>query len=146
MFTSKFELVLEADVRVAFFIPFLVYMADAIGTQTENVYTRDLKSGKADFATYLSKELLVGLSIGSLFGLFVSLAIFLWFGSMSLALAVGLSLLCSVTIAPPLVVLVTHAILIFHQDPAVDTGPITTVIQDVFTVVIYGMIASALLL
>ncbi len=146
VFTSKFEHVIESDVRVAFFIPFLVYMADAIGTQTENVYTRDLRSGKADFFTYLSKEISVGLLIGSLLGLLAAGVILLWLGSVALSLTVGLSLMITVSLAPPIAVLVTHAMQVFHKDPAVETGPITTVIQDVVTVVIYGMIATAIML
>lgn len=33
--TSRFEEVLSHNLRVAFFLPFVVYIADAIGTQTE---------------------------------------------------------------------------------------------------------------
>ena len=42
--TSSFEEVLSRNIHVAFFLPFVVYMADAIGTQTEAIYPRDLKN------------------------------------------------------------------------------------------------------
>src|SRR5574344_1766808 len=45
--TSNFEEVLSQNVQVAFFMPFVVYIADAIGTQTETIYSRNLKTGKA---------------------------------------------------------------------------------------------------
>ena len=35
--TSRFENVLSENIKVAFFIPFIVYMADAVGTQTQNI-------------------------------------------------------------------------------------------------------------
>jgi len=55
-FASRFEAVLTKNIAVAFFIPFIVYMADAVGTQTQNIYSRDLKSGKANFKSYFLKE------------------------------------------------------------------------------------------
>ncbi len=41
-----FERQLEANVLLAFFIPAVVYMADAVGTQTEAVLIRALSAGK----------------------------------------------------------------------------------------------------
>ena len=46
---SRFEEVIAADVSVAFFIPVIVYLAAAVGNQTQSIYTRDLKTGKANF-------------------------------------------------------------------------------------------------
>jgi len=40
--TSRFEDLLSTNIRIAFFIPFVVYMADATGTQTQSIYARDL--------------------------------------------------------------------------------------------------------
>ena len=37
---SKYEVILSADVKLAFFIPLIVYMSDAVGTQTETIYIR----------------------------------------------------------------------------------------------------------
>ena len=54
--TSRFEELLSTNIKIAFFIPFIVYMADAVGAQTQNIYTRDLKTGKANFKKYLAKK------------------------------------------------------------------------------------------
>ncbi len=59
--TSRFEEVLSHDIRVAFFIPFIVYVAAAVGAQTENIYVRDLRSGRASFKKYLVKETILGI-------------------------------------------------------------------------------------
>ncbi|MBI4225512.1 hypothetical protein HY612_00180 [Candidatus Roizmanbacteria bacterium] len=59
--TSRFEEVLTKNIEVVYFIPFIVYMADAIGTQTQTIYARDLSHGKANFVTYLIKEIILGL-------------------------------------------------------------------------------------
>lgn len=47
--TSQFKEVLTRSVEVAYFIPLIVYMADAIGTQTQSVYARDLRTGRPSF-------------------------------------------------------------------------------------------------
>lgn len=39
---SHFEKILAADIRLSFFIPVIVYMSDAVGTQTETIYVRHL--------------------------------------------------------------------------------------------------------
>ena len=49
LITSRFEGVLTQHVQVAYFLPFVVYLAAAVGTQTEAIYARDLKTGKARF-------------------------------------------------------------------------------------------------
>ncbi len=143
--TSRFEVVLTHNVEVAYFIPFIVYVADAVGTQTQSIYIRDLRSGKANFHKYLFKETILGLIFGSLFGLTVALVALWWFGSTELALATSLATLISITTAPLVAVLVSHAFEIEHTDPAVGAGPLTTVIQDTLSVLIYGSIATFIL-
>jgi len=59
--TSRFEKVLSSNIQVAYFMPFIVYIADAIGTQTESIYSRNLKNNKTNFRTYMYKEALIGL-------------------------------------------------------------------------------------
>jgi len=54
--TSEFREVIEANIEMAFFIPFVVYMADAVGGQTQNIYIRDLLTGKASFKRYMIKQ------------------------------------------------------------------------------------------
>src|SRR3989338_7240373 len=76
--TSRFEEVLAANVHVAFFIPFIVYIAAAVGAQTQAIYSRDLKSRHAKLKNYLMKEPLLGLALGVIFGLISSLIINLW--------------------------------------------------------------------
>lgn len=144
--TSRFEEVLSMNVSVAFFIPFIVYLADAVGTQTQNIYTRDLRSGKASFKGYLIKEGLLGVLFGLIFGLVSAVIIMVWFKSRELALAVSLSLFGAVATAPLIALSVTQILKLEHTDPATGAGPIATVIQDTVSVLIYGFIASAILL
>lgn len=144
--TSRFEEVLAADVRIAFFLPFIVYMAAAVGSQTGTIYTRDLKEGKASFKTYLFKETILGIIIGVGTSIVTFGLIRFVFDSVDLALAVSLGMLAAIISAPLIALAVTELLEIEHTDPAVGEGPIATVIQDTFSILIYGLIATAIIL
>lgn len=144
--TSRFDEVLIHSVEVAFFIPFVVYIAAAVGSQTQNIYIRALNAGKAKFNTYLLKEGAIGVLLGVLLGLVTWGAVMLWLGDMRLALAVGLSTLGAIITAPFVALLVTELLELEHQDPAIGTGPIATVLQDTVSIVIYGIITSLIIL
>jgi magnesium transporter len=144
--TSGFEEVLSRNVRVVFFLPFIVYIADAIGTQTESIYTRDLKAGKARFANYLRKEFALGATFGLLFGIFSGIITLLWIKDGALSLSVSVASFLAITTAPVVALLVAHTFQSAHKDPAAGTGPIATVLQDMLSIVIYGAVTSFFIL
>ncbi len=144
--TSRFEQVLSEKIEVAYFIPFVVYIADSVGTQTQNIYARDLRSGNTSFKNYLFKETLIGLLFGALFGASIGLLVMLWFGHWELASAVGLSTFVAISFAPLVALAITELLQLERSDPAVGAGPIATVIQDTLSVLIYGIIASWIVL
>lgn len=143
---SRFEEVLSKDIKVAFFIPFVVYIASAVGTQTQSIFARDLKSGKASLKKYLLKETAVGAILACISAVASGAIALAWFGNAALASVVAASMFCSVFIAPILALIVTETLQLEHLDPAVGAGPIATVIQDTLSVLIYGLIASWILL
>lgn len=146
LLTSRFEEVLAVDVHVAFFIPFIVYIAAAVGAQTSAIYSRDLKSRHAKLRNYLLKEPLLGLALGVIFGLASLFIVNLWLADLRLSLAVGLSTFLAISIAPVIAIIVTELIRDIHEDPAVGAAPIATVIQDMTSIIIYGIVTSSLLL
>lgn len=144
--TSKFEQVLSQNVRVSFFLPFILYMADAIATQTQSIYSRNLKTGKPKFHIYLIKELSLGLLIGIAFGIISGLVVQVWFADSRLALSVGLSMFAVLASAPVVALLITQIVQMLHKDPAAGAGPIDSVIQSMLSVFIYGTICSLIFL
>lgn len=144
--TSRFEEVLSRNVQIAYFIPFIVYMADSVGTQTQNIYARDLRSGKASFKKYFIKENILGVILGIIFSAITIPITLLWFKSTDLAITVGFSTMGAVASAPVIALAVTELLELEHTDPAVGAGPLATVIQDTISVVIYGLIASSIML
>lgn len=144
--TSGFEEVLSKNVQVAFFLPFVVYIADAIGTQTEAIYSRDLKTGRAKFANYLRKEFILGVIFGLIFGVFSGVITLLWLRDSLLSLSVSIASVLAISAAPLVALSVAHIFQSVHKDPAAGTGPVATVIQDILSVVIYGVVASIVIL
>ena len=144
--TSVFEELLTTNVQTVFFLPFIVYMADAVGTQSQTIYVRDLGRGKAKFLTYLLKETALGIILGSVFGVISFVVVSLWLGSAELAIAVAIAELATIGTAPVVAIIVTEVLELEHKDPALGAGPIATVIQDAISVLVFGAVASAFLL
>lgn len=144
--TSRFEEVLSRNIQIAFFLPFIVYIAAAVGTQTEAIYLRDLKSGKAKFGNYFKKESALGLIFGIVFGAFSGAIAFLWLKNNLIALTVFIASFLAIAIAPIVALLVTQIFQSIKEDPASGAGPITTVIQDIISILIYGIVSSIIML
>ncbi len=144
--TSSFEEVLSQNVQVAFFMPFVVYIADAIGTQTETIYSRNLKTGKTKLGRYLRKESLLGMTFWVVFGIISGAIAFLRLKNELLAISVCVATFLAITIAPIVALVITHISQTIHKDPAANSWPITTVIQDMISVIIYGMVCSLIIL
>ncbi|MFA9272290.1 MAG: magnesium transporter [Baekduiaceae bacterium] len=137
---GSFEEQLAQNVLLAFFVPAVVYMADAVGTQTEAVLIRGLSVG-IHIRQVIRREILTGLIVGLLVGgAFVPFCLLGW-GEADLAVAVGLALVASCSVAT--VVAMTLPML-FHRlghDPAFGSGPLATVIQDLLSIVVYFAVA-----
>ena len=141
---SRFEKALEARVAIAFFVPGLVYLADAMGTQTETVAVRGLSFSHAPLRVLLAGELKAGLLIGLILGGLIFPVIWLVFGDVRLALAVALALLAAGGVSTSIGLVLPWLLSQIGQDPAFGSGPVATIVQDVLSLVIYFMIISLL--
>ena len=143
---AGYEKILSADLRLAFFIPVIVYMSDAVGTQTETIYVRHLRKSSAGFSKYIIKETGLGLSLGGIFGIAIGLFASYWLGAPRVGLTVGLAMFINVTIAPVLAIFIPALLYREHTDPALGSGPLATIIQDLLSLLIYFLIASLIIL
>jgi magnesium transporter len=143
---SNYEAILSADLRLAFFIPIIVYLSDAVGTQSETIFIRSLGNKKINFLNYVLKESLVGLALGFLFGLFLGIFAAIWLGSIAIAFTVGIAAMINLTIAPILAVIIPTLIRKQHKDPALGAGPVATIIQDMLSLLVFFFIASVIIL
>ncbi len=69
-----------------------------------------------------------------------------WFKAWDLTLAVSLSVLGAVFVAPVIALVISEILELEHEDPAVWAGPMATVVQDTVSVLVFGFISSAILL
>ncbi len=146
LIVASFEATLQARVAIAFFVPGIVYLADAVGTQSEAIAVRGLSLSRLPLARLLAGELRTGLLIGVTLALLALGPVWWWFGDAHLALAVAVALLaasaCATTIGFALPWLLART----GRDPAFGSGPIATIIQDVLSLLIYFWTVQALLL
>lgn len=138
-----FEAQLQAQVMLAFFIPGIVYMADAVGTQTETIVVRGLSVG-VRLRKVVGRELLTGLVVGVGLGLIAFPLIWWRWGEGKLAGGVALSLLAACSTATVAAMILPWLLDRLGLDPAFGSGPLATVVQDLLSIVIYFAIATAL--
>jgi magnesium transporter len=139
-FVGWFESELQHKVMLAFFIPGIVYLADAVGTQTETVVVRGLSVG-VGFRKMVGRELLAGLAIGSALAAVAGPLVWLRWGEADVALAVGLSVLGACSTATLAAMTLPWLLDTLGLDPAFGSGPLATVIQDLLSILIYFAIA-----
>jgi magnesium transporter len=138
---GAFEKQLSDVLLLAFFLPAVVYLADAVGTQTETILIRGLSVG-IDMRKVFRRELISGTVIGLLIGLaFLSFALLGW-GNEKVAVAVALALFCACAIATLVAMALPLTLRHFGLDPAFGAGPLATVIQDLLSIVVYLAIAT----
>lgn len=138
-----FETQIRANVMIAFFIPGIVYLADAVGTQTEALVIRGLSVG-VPIGNVLRREILTGLAIGLALAIaFYPVGLWRWDGGIVLAVSLAIFAACATASAVAMALpWLLHRLSI---DPAYGSGPLATVIQDLLSIIIYLAIASTLL-
>lgn len=139
---SRYEEILSLNPSVAFFMPLIVYVSDAVGTQTATIYIRNLNKKQAKFSTYILKELGLGLSIGAIFGVVTAIVTHFWLGTNDLAMAVGIALFASITCATVFALVFAALLNKLKTDPATGADPIVTVVQDIISLMIYFWVVS----
>jgi len=142
---SFFEFSLKKEIALAFFIPVIAYMGDAIGTQTETIFIRSLSLVRLNVVKYVLKEFFTGLIIGFVCGVLAFFFTLFWLSSIKISMVVGLSLLVSMAVASVLAIIIPLFLYKLGKDPAIGSGPFTTALQDIVSLLIYFSIALIIL-
>jgi magnesium transporter len=134
---------LDENVVLAFFVPGVLYMAAAVGTQTETVLIRGLSAG-ISVRTVVRRELITGAIVGlTIAAAFLPFALVGW-GDEQVAVAVSLALLASCSIATLVAMTLPWLFQRAGIDPAFGSGPLATVVQDLLSIAVYFAIAVSL--
>ncbi len=143
---ARFEHTLALHPSIAFFVPGLVYLADAIGTQTEAVAVRGLSLSHARLSTLIGGEMRTGLLIGLVLAGLTLPAVGLAFGDWPLAFAVAAALVAAGGIATTIGLVLPWVLSRLGSDPAYGSGPLATIVQDLLSLLTYFVVVSAVVL
>lgn len=141
-----FEKVLKENLILAAFIPLIVYMADAVGTQTESFIIRDsAMHPRMRMPRYFIKQFL----IISVIGIVLSGGLFAFgiyeYNSVKMATTLAISLFMAIISSVTTGLFVPVIVEKLHIDPANVSGPVATIIQDIVSITIYFIVASKIL-
>ena len=142
---SRFETSLRENIALAFFIPVIAYMSDAVGTQTETIFIRALTDLRFSIPKYVFREFWVGAFMGSVMGALTGIFAYILSASARVSLVVGFSLFLAMTLATTLACITPLILRSLKKDPAVGSGPFTTALQDVVSLTIYFLVATIVL-
>ena len=143
---ARFETTLAVKPELAFFIPGLVYLADAIGTQSEAVAVRGLSLSHVGIGRLIGSELRTGMLIGMVLALLAFPMIWMVFGELRMAVAVALALAGASIVASVLGLVLPWLLARTGADPAYGSGPLATIVQDVLSLLIYFGFVSVIVL
>jgi len=140
---ESFETSLRAQLILAAFIPTIVYLADALGTQTETIFIRSMAlNERLNIKKYLCREIQVSFFLALSLGLIISLLSLLWQKLLFLGLILGLSVFIGTMIAMAVAVFLPWILFKLKRDPVFAAGPLGTIIRDILSILIYFSIAS----
>lgn len=143
---NYFETSLKEEILLASFIPTVVYMADAVGSQTQTIFIRSLALHHLlDGKRYMFRELKVSFLLAIVLSMFIALVVLLWKGSFLMGMILASSIFSTILAASVIAVLLPLAFLKFRSDPAIASGPFATIIRDLLSVLIYFSIAEIML-
>jgi len=145
---DQFEATLQTMVAVAVFIPLIMDMGGTVGTQSSTVFARGVALGDIElhhFRSHFIKEIMVGLSIGSAIGFASGIIAYVMQGDPMLGVAVGVALVCTMTLASLLGFLVPYLLIRLGVDQAAGSAPIITSIKDISGLIIYFALVTTLM-
>lgn len=141
---ASFEQGLASHLELVFFIPGIVYIADAVGTQTETLVVRGLSIG-VPVGQVMRRELATGVLLGAVLGALAYPAVLIWFG-LAVAWTVALSICSASAVATGVAMALPWILSRLRLDPAFGSGPLSTVAQDLLSLTIYFAFAAAIVL
>ena len=145
-FISSFENILEENVIIASFIPLIVYISDAVGTQMESVIIRAIaKEKNFKFAHFFKVQsfivVFLALSVASI----SYIGSYLLYNHGEISLALSISVFAAIMSSLVTGLVIPYMFWRFHQDPAESSGPVGTIIQDGLSIFIYFLAVSLIL-
>lgn len=143
---GAFEDTLQSLITLAFFIPIIVYLSDAVSTQSATIFIRGMAlNRKMSLLRYFFREIKVGALLGLFLGAILSFIAFIGWNDPRLSIILLFSVFGGILFSVFFAITVPLLLLKMKRDPAVGTNPLATIISDVLSIAIYLLIAKMLL-
>jgi magnesium transporter len=137
---SAFGAQLEERLLIAYFVPGVVYIAAAVGMQTETLVIRGLSLG-VGIGSVAVREVVTGGLLGLILACLAFPLVWVGWGDIEVAASVAVAMFAASSIATCVAMLLPWTLHRLGKDPAFGSGPIATVLQDLMTVSIYFLTA-----
>ena len=141
-----FENVLKTQILLALFIPVIVYISDAVATQTETLIIRGIAlDPKLVLKKYFLREIKIGSFLALILAVILAIVAFFWWQEPSLGVILGLSMFFGIFLSVIVAMSIPLILQKFKKDPALGSGPLATIISDIVSITVYFSIANLLL-
>lgn len=141
---TRFEAVVGSNVALAFFLPTVIYLADAISTQTEAVVVRGLSATAKPRIAIIAGELATGTLLGIVLAALAMPVVYAVSGA-AIAVTVAVALVAAAVIATTISLALAFGLDRIGVDPAYGAGPLGTVVQDVASMLVYLGVALVIM-
>ena len=147
--TNKYDKTFTALPIIAAFMPLLAGLGGNIGTQSITLIVRGLSTGQISLKSalhHMMRETAIGLLIGILFGVLVSVVTWGWQHSIGLGVVVGLSMMINMMCATLIGTCTPFVLKKIKIDPAIASGPVIATTIDVVGLFVYFSLATLYLI
>lgn len=143
---SGFDVLIEKMILLAAFLPAVVYIGDAVGTQSQMILVTSMAIDKKLIINrYLWRELAISSSIGLIIGISAGIISQIFWGNLTLSYIVITSFLFTIIISALIGVILPLGFKKLKMDPSVGSGPIATVMCDILNILVYFTVATLFL-
>jgi magnesium transporter len=147
MILTYFEASLMKTVALVAFVPLVMGLSGAVGSQSATITVRGIAMGRivsGQFLKTLFKEQRVTAFLAVAFGLIIALISGSLHSTVRLGLAVGSSICVAILVSALLGAVTPVFFKAVNIDPALASGPVVTSTNDVVSLLIYAVIGTAL--
>ncbi len=138
-----FESILESQVILAFFIPIVVYISDAVATQSTAMLIRGIALNPGlIFKRYFIREIKVGIFLGLILGSILAIVGAIFWNNFQLGIILFLTILFSILASTIFAMLIPFFLWKMKKDPVFGSDPIATILSDLLSITIYFLIAN----
>jgi magnesium transporter len=143
---TYFEASLVKTLTLITFVPMVLSLSGAVGSQSATITVRGLATGRigsGQILKSLGKEQKVTAFMALSFGLTIAFISGSMHGALKLGLAVGLSITAAILVSAMLGAVTPIFFKAVKVDPALASGPVVTSTNDVVSLLIYTLIGTA---